>query len=322
VLGLGVPALAAALGDDDAWTLPHPAPVITIPAEAPELGSYGCASCHADVAAEWVGSAHGLSWLDRDYQESLTTKRVPASCHACHVPEPLLAGGELAPRVDAREDDLHLGVRCETCHLGPEGSILGPQGLATDAHASVRSEHFVGAGSTALCASCHSTNIGPVIGVAKDFETAEMAARGLTCVGCHMGPVERRWADDGEVRAARSHALQTPRDPAFLRLAFGLTVRAEGGSVHLDVANQAGHRVPGLVGRQITLRAELLDDAGATVASGELRIDERRYLPVDGSKSIELSGAGTTVRVVGLHQDPRAKEAVTFLDERFPASGR
>src|SRR6185503_17542859 len=99
-------------------------------------------------------------------------------------------------------------------------------------------------GSNALCSACHAFNIGPVIGIAKDFATANLEGRGLSCVGCHMAPVERAWASDAPPRPGRSHAIQTPRDPAFLRLAFGTTVRTAGGKTTLVLENQAGHRVP------------------------------------------------------------------------------
>ena len=79
--------------------------------------------------------------------------------------------------------------------------------------------------SSELCAVCHKTNIGPVVGIAKDYFASKQAERGRTCVGCHMAKVERAWAD-GEgvpVRVGRSHAIQTPRDPSFLRQAFALS---------------------------------------------------------------------------------------------------
>jgi hypothetical protein len=175
-------------------------------------------------------------------------------------------------------------------------------------------------GSNALCAACHSTNIGPVVGIAKDFEASRQSERGRSCVGCHMHAVERRWAEGESVplRTGRSHALQTPRDPSFLRRAFELSL--SGAKVVIE--NRAGHRVPGLIGREIRFEAEALDAGGAVLCRGQLALDARSYLPVDGRLEIALDRAGAAVRVVGRHLDPRAEEPVPFLDERLVPAGR
>ena len=50
--------------------------------------------------------------------------------------------------------------------------------------------------SSAMCSVCHSTNIGPVVGIAKDFETSKQAERGRSCIGCHMQAIERQsWVE-------------------------------------------------------------------------------------------------------------------------------
>ncbi len=306
-------------GGDEPWKLAEPAPAIALRPESLQgLESYSCATCHEEVAREWARSAHGVAWLDEQYRAALKEKKRPALCYGCHVPEPLLAEGPgLAPRADAREEGRELGISCESCHLGPDGAQLGPRGTSVDAHPSQVSEHMSAPGSTALCSLCHSTNIGPVIGVAKDFAAADMGSRGLSCVGCHMAPVERSWAAGAPARTGRSHALQTPRDPAFLRLAFGLEWQAAGS--RLVLANQAGHRVPGLIGREIRFTVELLDEGGNVLETAETVIDEQVYLPVQGTREVAFTKSGASVHVVGLHKDPRAPEPVTFLDERLEA---
>jgi hypothetical protein len=195
--------------------------------------------------------------------------------------------------------------------------MLGPRGTPTDAHATGVSTLLTGAGSNQLCATCHSTDIGPVIGVARDFVTSRQAERGRSCVGCHMGLVQRRGADGDEagVREVRSHALQTPRDPAFLARAFSLRFETDDDHSRLILTNQAGHRVPGLIGREITFRAELLDESGAVLEQAELVLDAASYLPVDGRRTLNFHARGTGVRVTGLHLDPRLKKRVTFLEE-------
>jgi hypothetical protein len=288
-----------------------------------DLAALDCARCHAEVAAEWAATLHAYAWTDNLYQEELAGRRKPQSCHGCHIPRPLHVTG-LDQKPVAREDDLHLGVTCVACHGGPGGEILGPRGTPTDAHVSRRAETFVGAGSNALCASCHGTFVGPVLGVARDFEGSARAAAGGSCVECHMAGVERSFAltpaEDGgagvasPVRQGRSHALQTPRDPAFLRRAFGWTAQRLDGRSVLKVRNLAGHRVPGLIGREILVDVELLDAAGATLARGELRFDAEEPLSTDEERSVELEGDGARLRVRGRHVDPRLAQPVPFLE--------
>lgn len=286
-----------------------------------------CARCHAEVAEEWAATLHAFAWQDGFYQEELEGRRKPQSCWGCHVPEPVHVTGLDAKPV-ARDDARELGVTCVACHGGPDGVILGPRGTPTDAHASRRAETFVGAGTNALCASCHATFVGPVIGVSRDFADSARAAGGGSCVECHMAEVERSFAStpaaDGgapaaaPVRKGRSHALQTPRDPAFLRRAFGLSTAVEGGRALLRVENRSGHRVPGLIGRELTLTATLLDGAGRELASQVLEIDASVPLETDETRTLELGAAGARVRVRGSHVDPRLLEAVEFLDVELP----
>lgn len=295
-----------------------PAPAIPVrPEKLAGLEGHACASCHAAVAEEWARTTHALAWVDEAYQAELGTKKRPELCHGCHVPEPLFAGAWSA-RPGARETLREHGVSCESCHQDETGAMLGPRGTPVDAHPSKASEHLRAPGSNQLCAACHSTNIGPVIGIAKDA-LPYLAERGLACVGCHLAPVEQSFAAGAPVRVGRSHELQTPRDPAFLRLAFDLRLaRSDSGTV-LTVENRAGHRVPGLIWREITFRAELLDAAGTRLEQQEIRIDERAYLPIEGRRELRFTKAGASVRVLGRHKDPRAREPVTFLDETLAA---
>lgn len=288
-----------------------------------ELSGLDCARCHAAVAQEWATTLHAFAWQDGLYQDELAGRRKPQSCHGCHIPEPVHVTG-LERKPVARSQDLHLGVTCVTCHAGPQGEMLGPLGTPTQAHASRRAETFVGAGSNALCAICHATFVGPVLGVARDFEGSARAALGGSCVECHMAQVERPFAvtpgvDGGAdvtapVRKGRSHALQTPRDPAFLRRALGLSARREGGRALLEVTNLAGHRVPGLIGREIVLEVALLDASGIALETRELRFDAEGPLAADERRSLQLAAGGARLRVRGRHVDPRLARPVEFLD--------
>lgn len=304
--------------------LSDPAPAVALePVAVPDAAAVRCAGCHAAVAAEWASTAHGIAWVDQHYQAALAERTRPELCAGCHVPAPLLATGELPRQPKAREDGEEPrghGITCASCHQGAGETVLGPRGSATPAHPTEKSA-YMAEKSSELCAGCHKTNIGPVVGIAKDFPESKAAAQGGSCVGCHMRTVERPWANaaggaaDPAVAAheGRSHALQTPRDPAFLKLAFELSYRVEGGSTTVVVKNRTGHRVPGLQGRELSFRFEAVK-GGAVAASGELVLDVRAYLPVDGEKTVTLAAAADSVRVHAEHLDPRAGAPIVFLD--------
>jgi len=316
-------AAAPATGDLPAPTQP---PRPAVPLSPPRLAAadaLACAACHAEVVAEWADSAHAIAWVDSEYQDALENRRRPELCHGCHIPQPLLASGTLPERPTAREEQREHGVSCDSCHLGPAGSQLGPRGAASTAHASTASPLLQGGGSSALCATCHSTNIGPVLGVAKDFVESGQAQAGRSCVGCHFARVERPaasagWPEGmpaGTARLGPSHALQTPRDPIFLASAF--ECRLDGPHLLL-LKNRAGHRVPGLIGRRLVFELQVLGPDDGVLESQTFEFDTSRYLPVGGERRLEWKAAGRALHLVGRHVDPRAAEPVVFLDARLP----
>ena len=129
-----------------------------------------------------------------------------------------------------------------------------------------------------------------------------------------------RTGDPAPVRKWRSHHLQTPRDPAFLRQAFHLEAATHDGITRVSIRNRTGHRVPGLAQRTLEFRFELLDADGKTCAELRHTIDMRRHLPVDELLELELDGVGTTVRDLSDHKAPGLYRAVRFLDETFPVA--
>ncbi|MCE9595960.1 MAG: cytochrome c family protein [Planctomycetes bacterium] len=293
-----------------------------------EVEKIECAACHKDVAEEWATTLHALAWVDELYKEELAEKKKPEGCWGCHAPVPL-HGVDLAQKPPPRDGARELGVTCESCHLAPDGSILGPFGAATDAHRSTKHADFGGASRDALCAACHRTNIGPVLGVAKDFEASGQAAKGRSCVGCHMAAIERPIANtkpgeparEFEKRAGRSHALQTPRDPSFLARAFACTAKRDGARTQVEIRNVAGHRVPGVIGRSLVITAEVLGADGRVLAKKKVEIDYRSFLPVEEALTLDLDAIGPKVRLTGLHEDPRLEKPVEFLALELDIAG-
>ena len=312
-------------GAEEPWKLEKPEPAVALkPPKLADLSGETCGECHAAVVAEWTGTAHAISWVDEVYRDEIADRKRPESCHGCHVPKSIVADG-LAPKAEAREEAKSLGISCQTCHLGPGGAMLGPWGAPTTAHATTASPLMNVKGSSAMCAVCHSTNIGPVVGIAKDFFTAKMEDRGRSCIGCHMAQAERApskgAAEGASSRPGRSHEIQTPRDPKFLARAFHPDLSVRGGTFVVTLWNQTGHRVPGLIGRSIEFQAELQDADGKKVSAKSLTLDARSYLAVDGKSEITLEGKGSSVRLRGLHHDPRREEPVEFLDVKLQPSG-
>ncbi len=304
------------------WKLSKPAPALDgRPAKLEQAAEVSCTECHSSIVEEWAATTHATAWVNEVYQEELEGRKKAESCHGCHIPAPLHQLPDLAQKPLARDEAAsearHFGVSCESCHTGRDGEMLGPTGASTDAHATRKHESFVGAGSNALCAACHKTTVGPVIGIAKDFLASEAAASGASCVECHLAPL--REVDDGAggKRVVRSHELQSLRDPAFLAQSFELSATREAELVRLVVRNRAGHRVPGLVGRTIEFRARLVDAAGAELAKGVLEFDTSSHLPLGGSAELELGRGGLRVRVEGWRHDPRLQKPVKFLEREL-----
>ena len=283
-----------------------------------------CAECHLEITREWASTLHALAWEDVHFQKEIRKVRRKKSCYGCHIPQPLHGLAGFIPNPDPRDEQLAHGIDCAACHEGESGEMLGPFGAENSAHTSAKSESFTADGANRLCIACHATNIGPVLGIAKGFNETEVAKSGGSCVGCHMAPVERAHATDPETgessppRKGRSHLLQTPRDPAFLRQAFLISARTRGETTTLLISNRTGHRVPGLTERSLEFKIELLDEQGKSRAKVRHIIDKRRYLPVDDHLEIELEGVGGSVHVIAEHEAPGYRKPVRFLDETFP----
>jgi len=301
-------AHAARQDDDTPWELTAPAPTVAITPAHVDIEGHACAECHAEVVEEWASTTHAIAWVDEAYVEYLEDVKRKEGCFACHAPQPLLAHGGAPPRrPKTREGDRMHGVDCATCHLGPDGAWLGATGVGTDAHATAKSDHLVNA--DALCASCHATTIGPVVGLARDFATSKQSERGRSCVGCHMAPRPLPADAPADARPGRSHAMQTPRDPGFLRRAFALRHVEKDGLSVLVIENRAGHRVPGLKGRELRF---VVSGADCEV---ERVLDTRAHLKVDGTIEVPLGALADVLEVEGHHLDPRAIAEVPFLSE-------
>ncbi len=306
------------------WTLNTPAPAPENRTQVnPAWKEVSCAQCHETIAREWGQTLHAQAWNDELFVEELESIRRKKSCYGCHAPMPML-GTDLSKRPEVRPMWREHGVDCRSCHLGPEGAIHGPWGAPSRGHDTKRDETFIGAGSNELCIACHRVSVGPVLGIAKDFVDELLGERGLSCVGCHMAPVERSMAIDdytGEPlppRKGRSHLLQTPRDPSFLAQAFRLETERDERGVRLRIHNRAGHRIPGLEDRRIVFELQALDTKGEVLAESELIISRRRFLPFNGFSEVSLeTQAATDLRIRATHDALAYDEPVVFMEREI-----
>ena len=294
------------------------------PTRLDDLSGLTCAGCHQTITEEWRHSTHATAWIDPHYTKALKKIRRKRGCTGCHAPVPML--GKPPTKIPAtRTENPHLGVTCTTCHLAADGeTMLGPAGHANDGHPSEANELFNHLESNALCITCHNVNIGPVLAVAKDFKASDQAGMGDSCVGCHMPSINRAWANDeisgelGTSRPGRSHRLETSRDPAFLRGAMNLRAEFNGTGAVLVVTNLTGHRVPGLIGRELTLRFSLYNAEGQRLSRSSHTFSHRSHLPVDADFKIDIEGLGAAeLRVSGTHKAPGIPKGIVFLERTF-----
>lgn len=81
-----------------------------------------CASCHAEISAQWQASAHGFASFNNPiYRASIERFRgahgngASRFCAGCHDPA-LLVDGAMDQPIAARDPRAHAGVTCRTCH--------------------------------------------------------------------------------------------------------------------------------------------------------------------------------------------------------------
>ena len=119
-------------------------------------------------------------------------------------------------------------------------------------------------------------------------------------------------------RKGRSHSLQTPRDPKFLRQAFGLSALRSKEGVTLRVANRAGHQIPGLNDRLILFHVRALDADGALVEENEFEISRSEAIELGQTLEIVLGGAGIArLEVIGTHEAKSLVDTMEFCREQL-----
>lgn len=193
-----------------------------------------CRDCHQDVFDEWHGSHHQIAFTNPEVRQ-LSEDFRKEECMDCHLPRPLAVTG-FGRRTLPRRTHFDEGVSCITCHLGPDGGILGAADRPDAPCRPRRSAEFL---SVDACMSCHNQH-----GTTDQWRQSHYPAQGLDCAACHMPAVERRRAD-GSTRMGRGHVWPGAHDVATLRAAGTFTVAQKGHAIVLALENTgAGHNFP------------------------------------------------------------------------------
>ncbi|HET9619762.1 MAG TPA: multiheme c-type cytochrome [Kofleriaceae bacterium] len=216
-------------------------PGIAAGAASPLLDASGCASCHAEIVAEWSTSRHALAWTNGIFQREYS-ERPLAWCVNCHAPLTTQQAGQYKDR----------GVDCATCHVRA-GALVSAHKRPGSPHQTVADPSF---GSPAFCADCHQFTF-PVLG--SHGEATRMTAHPMqtTISSFNAGPYAHE--RDGCMAchgSRKNHAFLGGHDPGMRNASIEVAWCTRGERLEVSVKNTvAGHAVPtGDIHRHMNLR--------------------------------------------------------------------
>ncbi|HET6201338.1 MAG TPA: multiheme c-type cytochrome [Planctomycetota bacterium] len=199
------------------------------PGEAILASSAQCRSCHPAVYEEWQGSWHGKAFVDPEVR-ALSNDYRNEQCIDCHAPRPAFetgVGKPPLPRSSRRAE----GVDCAACHHLPGGGVAA---VSKEAAGACGPRHEPLLPSPEFCGGCHDQHH-----TVKEWRATPFPAEGISCVTCHMEPVDRGGRPGADHRSPASH------DPDRIRKAVTVAVRREGALLRIAVKNTgAGHHFP------------------------------------------------------------------------------
>lgn len=249
---------------------------------------------------------------------STATAHASAGNHLAGVPEEKLSycRGCHAP------GNAQGGMTCAGCHLGAGGKVLGPRGVADP-----KAPHKVAASkafqNSELCGQCHTSNkdkripgqeMLTFLEWKEDFAGAGLGSQ--QCQACHMPRTLRKVSEGfgGQPRPSARHlwAGSNSRQRHLDSLSLTLLQPRDGeGAVALQLSNiGAGHSAPtGASNRAVSLKASVLDQGGACLASREwlfapnhgTRPDDRAFLDEDNARGDALAARADAQ---GRHEPP------------------
>jgi hypothetical protein len=259
------PVVIFGLRDDYAHAIPYQ----QVPEGLTSLKAESCGQCHREIYEEWKTSIHAHAYEDPFFQAYWKKDKNIWVCLNCHTPlenqQPTLIKDiprgrvEKAPQTPNPRYDAEFqkeSVTCAACHVR-DGVILGPFEDAVAPHPTKYDPKFR---TAELCSRCHNVvsgpaqfyNVGPC-GTYAEYEGKHWQERGYICQSCHMPEIERPVALGGPVRRGRQHLWRGGHDPAMIRRAVAIEVKADsdapkpGDRVEftLTLVNAgAGHKIP------------------------------------------------------------------------------
>ncbi|MEO0478560.1 MAG: multiheme c-type cytochrome [Planctomycetota bacterium] len=189
-----------------------------------------CIECHSEVAEEWQGSHHQISYSNPRVRE-LSNDFRNKECQSCHLPQPVAATG-YGQRTLPRQSRFDEGVGCISCHLGTNGQILARNSRPDVACAPVADDSFL---DSKMCSSCHNQH-----GTSDQFFASSWAEDGGSCNDCHMPETQRSHGGMG-----RGHVFHGCHDLESLQSAARFDVKRDGDEIVIEVENNgAGHNFP------------------------------------------------------------------------------
>ena len=193
-----------------------------------------CKECHQALYDEWSNSHHRIAYTNPEVR-ALSDDFKKEECMDCHLPRPLAVTG-FGKRTLPRRTHFDEGVSCISCHLAPDGGIVGRNDRPEVPCRPQRSEEFL---AVDACASCHNQH-----NTTDQWRASRYAQIGTDCSACHMPEVPRLRKDKSS-RMGRSHAFPGAHHRATLDKAGRFEVARDGAEVVLSLTNTgAGHNFP------------------------------------------------------------------------------
>lgn len=202
--------------------------------------SSDCKPCHEEVYNEWVGSQHGMAYVNPEVQR-LSKGFRDRECLPCHAPRPIPETG-LGERALERLVDLEDGVDCFACHRNQD-TMLGGTHITQGVDAPCNPMPSGAIKDLKTCTPCHDQHK-----VVQDWKETSYAVPGpgfKDCNGCHMPDAPRAATKTLPARKGKSHRFPASHDLATLKSAASMKVTADGRTLSITVKNDGtGHNFP------------------------------------------------------------------------------